>query len=245
MATLFPKNYLKIGLILLTSLTPFLFFPRIEFALGIAFTQSVVLLLSMWDVQNHLKNYFNFNPRLVFSGSLPSLTNLLAILVAGIFFFSYSQYIDNHGFEIPEEVTREISSYTVNNVMSQLTQTPGSEDLSKLKQFGLNEAAIKKVQKDFSGEDVKTQLTTILSKQLQSTIKDLIKPYLGYVPIVTTVLVYVTLASVVGLGFFLVPLLLSLIYMLLEKANIVKFESRTQIVKRLVIEDSNKKVSGQ
>lgn len=245
-ATLFPKTSFKIILSLLASLIPFIFFPKVELALGIGLAQGAILLLSVWDIRSHLRSYFHFNPRLIFSGSLHSLANLLAVLVAGIFFFSYSEHVSNQGFQIPQMLINQISDYTVDNVIRQLSgSTDSKQDLSALKQYGLSEEMIKKSQKDFDPDGLKKELSPILAKQLKSTLESLIKPYLAYIPLVTTILVYVTLASTVSVGFFLVPLFLNLVYFGLEKTKVVRFENQTQIVKRLVIEESNKKESGQ
>lgn len=237
MSTLLPKVHLKIITCAVASLVPFIFFPVISTALIVGLVQLMVFLVGIWEIRNHIRSYFHFSPRLMFSSSLHSLLNMLVIFVSCLFFLSYNTYIAKNGFHIPSELTNQVSDYVLSN-LGQLgpASTQTQVDTSQLEQLGVSKSDIKKLQQGLSGEDLRKSMKQSLTKQLDTTLDQVTKPYLQYIPALTSVLFYLTLASLAGLGFFLVPMFLSLIFLILEKTHIVKFENQMQEVKRLVIE---------
>lgn len=241
--TLSPGIYSKIASFILSSLSVFLVFEDPLFSMIAASLLFVVFLFGTWEIRNQIVSYFHFNPKVIFSSSLHPFTTLLTIILSVGFFFSYNSYIQKNGFSLPQELIDQVAALTVKNISNQISQEGGQRlkvDPDQLKKLGLKEQDLESALSN--NTELASQVSGKLSLELRGNLQNLINPYLSFIPIVAAVLLFFTTHSLVGLGFFLIPMALSLVFFVLEKTKIISFEEQTQVVKRLVLEGPKAKI---
>lgn len=244
LVTLSPAVYSKLVTFLIASSSFYLVFDRFNASIY-ALALFVIFLVVTWEIRNQLKSYFNFNPRIIFSSSLHLQSTLLVVFVSVAFFFRFSFFIDKNGFHIPPQLIDQVTNSTVGNLLSQFNITDMQEASKKsdLAKIGLNNNDLKNLQKQVENEDLKKQVAQNLNQQLTKNINDALEPYIKYIPLATSVILFISFQTIIGLSFFLVPLILSFLFFGLEKTKIIHFQTQTQEVKRLVLraEDQIKK----
>lgn len=97
------------------------------------------------------------------------------------------------------------------------------------------------VQKGFELPDslinpkILNSLDSSVSQALKDQIQSFIKPFLGYIPIILALLLFLTLQSITSLISLFIHPLLWLIFLILEKTGFVKFEEEQRTIKKLFI----------
>lgn len=227
------KYVLPVGI--LASLIPFLFTEQtggIIFMLGII----VSLLITFLTLQNSLKTYLNFNVLNLFSPSIKRLSFFLIITISLVYFLSVSKIVSVKGFSLPDSILDTALKLTnQGSTQVQIPQiSPDQLDLLKknpqlLRQSGLDSSVLNNLSTSQNPE------ADLLKQTVKDQVQSFIKPYLGIIPAVLALLLFLTLQTLTSLtNLFSYPLLLIIFY-ILEKSGFVKFTTEMRPVKKLVI----------
>lgn len=239
LTTLSPGIYTKVGAYLLSASVPVVLQPSLEKGLLGGLFLLLIFLFGTWEIRNQINAYFHFTPRVVYSSSLRLLTTLLVIFVSLGYFISYHSLIKQEGFKIPSDLVNQVTSLTVNNLVGKLggsRQDLGVES-KELEKLGLTKGDLEKLLKGGTKQDTTKQISESLGAELEKNIQSTINPYIDYIPYVIAGIFFLTLHSLAGFGFFLVPMFLSVAFFILEKTRVVHFEEHSQVVKRLVLDE--------
>lgn len=242
-ATIAPDWKIVIPLSLIAALIPLFF---LNFSLGIVFAVAIFisLLLSFANLENKLKTYLNFEPISLLGPSIRNLSFLLILSFTLVFFLSINKTISEQSFQIPDSIIDTALKFAQTD--QQETPAPQLPPLSKdqidllrknpelLKQSSLDPKIL-----DNLGKNLTQAPQNLANDLIKQTVKDqlqgLIKPYLGFVPAILSVLLFLTLQSLTSILNLLVYPLLWLTFFILEKSGFTKFIEETRVVKKMVI----------
>lgn len=218
---------------ILGSAIPFLL---TQSALGMILSVGVLvsLLLTYLAVENTLKSYLNFEPASLFGPSIRHLSTILILVVSLTYFLSISQVIQQAGFQIPDSLIDQALKLTplpeeTNQPQKQSVQPQLNKeqvDLLKqnpdlLKQYGL--------------DSPQNLLTDTLKQTIKEQLQNIIKPYLGIIPAILAVLLFLILQSIISILNLLIYPLLWVTFLILEKTGFVKFVVEQRSVKKLIV----------
>lgn len=240
LATLTPGIYTKVGAYLLSASVPALLQPSLERGLLGGVFLLAIFLFGTWEIRNQINSYFHFAPRVVYSSSLRFLATLLVIFVSLGYLLTYHNLIKREGFKIPSDLLNQVTSLTVGNLVRQIGEGNKQNlnvESKELEKLGLSKADLEKLLKEGTSQEAIKQISESLGTELEKNILSVINPYVDYIPYFIAALFFLTLHSLTGLGFFLVPMFLSIAFFILEKTKIVHFEEQSQVVKRLVLDE--------
>lgn len=218
-------------------LMPFIFV-NIPLSIILAIGTLISLLFSYLTLEGKLKSYLNFEPNSLLGPSIRHLSGFLVIVISLTFFLSINKIIQEKGFQIPDslidtvlKVSGQSQSETTQTQVTQSSLTKEQIDLLKknpdlLKQNGLDPKILEKP----------TQSDQNLIKQtLKDQLQNLLKPYLGILPLVLGFLLFISLQSLVTfLGILIYPLLW-IIFSIFEKTKFITFTEEQRTVKKMVI----------
>ena len=226
------KFILPIGIA--ASLTPLLFFDQITglfFGVGIF----VSLLISYFSLESTMKSYLNFQPITLFGPLIRHLTGILILTIALIYFLVINKVVVQKGFELPDSFIDTALKFSPIEQANSLPALPQEqvEMLRKnpqlLKQSGIDPKIL-----DSLGAPA--QATNNFIKQtLKSQIQGLIKPYLGYIPFILAMLLFLTLQSLTSLINLLIYPLLWFTFFILEKSGFIKFTTEMRPIKKMIV----------
>ncbi len=199
------KFVLPVGI--LASVIPFLF---LEPALGIVFMVGVTisLLLTFLNLEATMKNYLNFQPNTLFGPATRHLCTLIVLILSIVYFLSINKVISEKGFSLPDSLIDTAINF------AQPQQSSSQFSLSQVPQ---------NLAQDFIKQTVKDQ------------VQSFIKPYLGFVPAILSLLLFFTLQSLTSILSLLLSPLLWITFYILEKSGFVKFTQEMRPVKKMVI----------
>ncbi len=189
----------------------------------------IALLLTFLTLDNTMKNYLNFQPTTLFGPSIKHLGGLLILAICLVYFLSSNKIIAQKGFQIPDSLIDTALKFAPQPDQSQ-SQISIPPDL--LKQYGLDPSILE------SGKSLKTvqELGNNLIKQtIKEQIQNTIKPYLGFIPAILAVLLFLTLQSIISIINLFISPLLWIIFKILEKTGFVKFTEELRPVRKMVI----------
>ena len=231
LATLSPGIYSKVGAYLLAASIPVVLEPSLEKGLLGGLFLLLIFLFGTWEIRNQINAYFHFTPRIVYSSSLRLLVTLLVIFVSLGYFVAYYNLIQKEGFKIPSDLVNQVTSLTVSNLAGKLggsNQQNLNVESKELEKLGLTKG---------TNQDTTKQISESLGAELEKNIQSAINPFVNYIPYALAAIFFLTLHSLAGLGFFLVPMFLSVAFFILEKTRFVHFEEHSQVVKRMVLDE--------
>lgn len=240
LTTLSPGIYTKVGAYLLSASIPVVLQPSLEKGLLGGLFLLGIFLFGTWEIRNQINAYFHFTPRIVYSSSLRLLTTLLVTYVSLGYFISYHSLIKQEGFKIPSDLVNQVTSLTVNNLVGKVgggNKQNLNVESKELEKLGLQKDDLEKLLKEGANQDTTKQIRESLGAELEKNIQSAINPYIDYIPYVIAAIFFLTLHSLAGFGFFLVPMFLSVAFFILEKTRVVHFEEHSQVVKRLVLDE--------
>lgn len=171
----------------------------------------ISILLSYLTLENKLKTYLTFEANSLLGPSIRHLAGLLVLVVALTFFLSINKTIQQNGFQIPDAL--------IDTALKFAGPQPGGT----VEQQQITQSSLTKEQSDLIKQTVKDQLNNI------------IKPYLGAVPAVLAVILFLTLQSLTSLLGLLIYPLLWIIFYILEKSGYIKFTVEQRPVKKMVV----------
>jgi hypothetical protein len=248
--------------VLLAGLLGVLVFP-LKIALIISGGLILILLLISLTTKNTLKTYINFSPNQLFYRPIKNLAILTALVLAFGFYLNVNSQIQEKGFEVPDSfldmvVNMALSSQgiQVRGEKYYLAQGPTitEEQLELLRQhpelleqYGLDPKILDTIKPTQSGTPKKTTPSTevtqettapsndFLKAMVKGQLERLIKPYLGMIPVVLAALFFASYYTFISLLSLLVPLLLWLLFYILEKSKFIHFDKEMREVKKLVV----------
>lgn len=239
------KIVLAVGII--ASLIPLIFTSP---ALGIVWVVAnfISFLLTYLSLETSLKTYLNFQPTTLLGPVVRQLSSLLILSFCVVYFFSTSKLIAQKGFELPDSLIGTALKMSPSNIPAEQNSaaqlpaiSPDQLELLKknpdlLKQYGLDPKMLDSLSNPSKAVGVTTQLGNDLIKQtVKDQVQGFIKPYLGFIPALLSVLLFLTLQSLTSILNLLVYPLIWLTFLILEKTGFVKFEVEMRQVKKLVV----------
>lgn len=227
---------------ILSSLIPFIF---LETSLAIVFTVAILisLMLTYLNLNDTLKNYLTFQPASLLGPPIRHLCTLLIISFCLVFFLSASKQVATNGFQIPDslldtaikfagtpqgETPQPIQPSLTAEQIELLKQNP---DL--LKQNGLDPKILDNLNKP---SQTPTQISQEFIKQtVKDQLENFLKPYLGFIPALLAIILFLTLQSLTSFINLLIYPLLWIIFYIFEKSGFIKFTIENRPVKKMVI----------
>lgn len=231
---------LVLPVFVLPSLFPLLFFPQpfnLVLVSGLIFSFGATYFM----LERKLGTYLTFQTNSLLAPSVKQLFTLLVVVSSIAFYLSSSLQISTAGFKLPDSLLNLASGLVSQQagelLESQLPQiTPQQMELAKqnssfLKQLGIDPGVLD----SFSQPQTQTPAQKMIKSTLESQVQTSIHPYLSYLPIILTAVLFLTLKSA---GVFLYPLLyllLWLTFLVLEKTGFIHYEIEMREVKKLIV----------
>lgn len=200
----------------------------------------LVQLTVYFSLFNKLKKYLTFEPAVLFSPSIKSLTSLILLLSTIAFFTITFQDIAKNGFQLPDSLIDAALKFTPQSNL-QTDQTPQisippqqlqalKQNPALLKQYGLDPSVL-----DNLGSGKPVDSSQLIKETVKSQLNGLVKPYQNYIALLLALIFYSTFAFATWiLSLFVSPLVLLTFY-LLEKSGYIKFEKELREVKKMVV----------
>lgn len=219
-------------------------------SLGLIFAVGILcsLLLTYFTLINKLQTYLTFESNSLLGPSIRHLTSLLILTLSVVYFLSINQTVQNVGFQIPDAIidtalkfTAPAGGETTQQEIVRSSLTPEQIDLLKqnpdlLAQYGLDLKMLDNLNQPTTKQTSTPAASNEVIKQTVKTqLQNILQPYVGIIPAVLAVILFITLQSLVSiLTLFIYPLLWIIFY-ILEKVGFVKFEIEQRTVKKMVV----------
>lgn len=234
--------------IILTSLTPFLFIPLylgIILMVGIG----VSLILIYLTLENTLKIYTTFNSSSLFGPSIRNLSFMLIICFSITYYLSVNTNIAQKGFQIPDSLIESALNFIPKNQIPQESVAPQPQlQISKeqieqlqqnpqlLEQYGLDPKILDNLDQS---QNTSTSVSEVTDEFLKLALKDqldkIIKPYINFLPISLAFLFFITFQAITSFLYILIYPLLWIIFYLLEKSGFIQFTTEMRPVRKMVV----------
>lgn len=234
---------LILGVGALASLVPLLFFdPSVGLIFGVGIFASLMLIYV--TLENNLKSYLNFNPNTLLGPSIRHLSSFLILVLALVYFLAVNRIISEKGFEIPDALIDSAINFTNQGQPAPQTQSPQPSispdqiDLLRknpdlLRQSGLDPAILDTLSKP--QKTIQKAANDLIKQTIKDQFQNLLKPYLGFIPAVLALFLFLTLQGLTSFINLLIYPLIWITFYILEKSGFIKFTEETRVVKKMVI----------
>lgn len=230
---------------LLASILPMFFLNPIH-GLILSVTSFAAFAITFITLGNKLKNYLTFNAPALLIPSFKSLITFLILAFSIIYFLSVNQVITKSGFQIPDSFIDSALNFMPQsdlgesaNINIPKISNEQLEMLKKnpalLKQSGLDPKILESLSGGNNSKSPQNLANNLIKDTVKSQVQGIINPYIKFVPIILTVLLFFTLQSLTSLIGLLAYPLLWIIFLLLEKTGFIRFEIEQRPVKKLTI----------
>jgi uncharacterized protein YneF (UPF0154 family) len=206
-------------------------------------------LIGFFVQQQKMQNYITFSATTLLQPQIKLMNLFLIITLSVGFYFSADAYIKEKGFSIPEplieaaismsgqqdqinemEVEEESSIPTLSpELITQLKQNP-----QLLKQYGVTAAQLDALssaqQKNENGSS-----GTLVSTLVKNQVDTIIEPYKAWLAPGLALLFFISLTSLSSFFALLLPPIIGLMFMILEKTNFIHFEKEMREIQKLVV----------
>lgn len=226
----------------LASLIPMLFF---EPSLGLIFSVGslVTMILVFAGLENTMKSYLTFKPFSLLGPSIRLLSTFLILVISITYFLSVNKIVSEKGFQIPDsliDTALNLTNQTGSN--KQETQSPLPSltqeqiDLLKknpdlLRQSGLDP----KILDTLNSPKSQNPTNDLIKQTVKDQLQNFLKPYLGFIPALLAVLLFLTLQSLTSIINLLIYPLLWITFYILEKTGFIKFTTEMRPVKKMIV----------
>lgn len=256
------KYYLPVAII--GSLTPFIFLnPSLALIACIGIFASTSF--AYFSLKESFKTYVNFQPVTLLASPIKTLSTLLLLSLTLVFYFHSNSIIQKHGFKIPDQVVDWAIDLSMKGTLpvkgeKYLAQLPtlNQEQINLLKQspevlkqYGISakdldqltpaENSTSKIQPsnqnaiNISPQLPGLNLKDVIKTQINSSLDQMIKPYLFAIPMILAFLFYSLVSFALWVfSIFLSPAIL-LIFYIFEKTGFIKFEKEMREVRKMVV----------
>lgn len=220
---------------IIASFTPFIIFPtNLSLILGIGIF--IGLMFVYFTLNNELKTYINFNPTNLLSPSIKNLATVFIIIFSIALFFITSSSIKNNGFKIPDSLINNLINLTPIPQLSKQNLKIDPKDLelirqnpTLLEQYGIDLQTLDKL------TNPNTSLESVFKDNIRKTLEDNLAPFISWIPIIASLFFFLSLKGVVSLLSIFLGVFISLVFLLIEKINLIHFIKEMREVKKLVV----------
>lgn len=231
---------------ILASILPLFVYP-VPFALILAGGFLFVLTFTTMLVLHTVRAYFHFLPTKLFTPLVRKMATFVLIVASIGYFFLAQATIARDGFHIPEMILDTALSVFPNQDQKDATPIPTlpqltAEQIAALKanpqflaQFGLDPAILDTLEQSPQTEGRTPFSRELVKAALSAQVERILKPHYAVIPVILTLLFFVTLqsiASLIGLG---IPPVLWCTFWILEKTGSITYTVEIREVKKLVI----------
>lgn len=231
-----------IPIIFISSVIPLLLLtPPLSYilTLGCFFSFIIVQLL----LNRELGSYLTFKPTMLLTPSIKRITTLLLLIISFSFYLVAEEDITKNGFKVPSSLIEMSLSLTQTGQslevgpaanLNQLQIPPDQLEYLKqnpqlLQQYGMDPAVLEELDKP-QGKPQDTMAALV-----EGQINNMIKPYQQFIPLVLTLLLFVTLKWIASILSILLSPLVWLIFWVLEKTGFTKYQTEMREVKKLIV----------
>lgn len=249
----FANNWKIVAPVVFVALTlPLIFTPQpISFILSFGFLLS--FLFSYLTLENKLKTYLNFQPSVLLTPSIKSLTTTLIFVSAFGFYLATNVEIKENGFSLPDSlIDAVLQAVPMPSVPGMQTgsssQIPAIPELSQenidllkqnpqaLAQFGIDPSVLDSLGQTNNQQPIETNSPQSPIKSLvQAQLDQVIKPYLPYLAIFIALILFLTLNWIASLLSLVLSPILWGIFKSLTKSGFATFTTEMREVKKLVV----------
>jgi len=194
-------------------------------------------LIIFYSLHQKLKSYIDFKPGFLFTPSVKTLTGLSIFVISIGFFLQTIQIINTQGFKVPDSLLNTAYSFIPKDNIQTPTLPATSDEIATLKkspqllsQYGIDPSIL-----DSLNQPQTNSSQNLIKTTLQSQIESMIKPSEGYIPIFLAAIFFLTLNSISSFLSILIPLLLNLLFLILEKSNFIHFQTETREVRKMTL----------
>lgn len=225
---------------MIAAVIPGLILSGIGFLIGAGFFIVSAIVYSI--LNNHLKTYITFQPTVILSPSIKTLSSLLLIVVSIGYFVLVQNEIKNNGFQIPGFLLDNAIKLAQPKVVEQ-TSLPKLPALSKdqiqllkknpqlLSQYGIDPKTLDLLENPGAGKTAEEPIKKLLKDQIQNQIK----PYINWIPAALTMLFLLSLQSILYLLSLLVSPIIWLLFVIFEKTGITQIQTEMREVKKIIV----------
>jgi hypothetical protein len=245
-------------LALIASLSPLIFSQKLE-SIFLAAIFLISLVCTNLYLQSRLKTYITFSTNSLVVSPTKALAKILILCISLLFFMNIKADIEKNGFHLPDSLIDTAISLsapqgldTIDGVQvkgakylaQNITLTPEQIDLLKqnpdtLRQFGVDPKMLDQLNNQnlqFNPQNITQGGTQTIAKNLIKTQVDtLLKPYLIFIAPLLALLFFGTVYSLASLIMLPLPLLVWLIFSILESSKFLSFQKEIREVKKLVV----------
>lgn len=234
---------LILGIGALTTLIPLLFF---DVSTGLIFGVGIFasLMLIYVTLENNLKSYLTFQPNTLLAPSIRHLSSFLILVLALVYFLAVNKIISEKGFEIPDALIDSAINFTSQDQPAPQTQSPQPalsqdqidllrENPDLLRQSGLDPAILDTLSK--SQKTIQDATNNLIKQTIKDQFQNLLKPYLGFIPIILALFLFLTLQGLTSFINLLIYPLIWITFYILQKSGFIKFTEEMRPVKKMVI----------
>ena len=207
--------------------------------LGVSFALSYFIALAVFTImiEFEVRNYISFSLRHIVAPHLDFLFLILTVIISVLFFVHFRVLVETKGVEVPRTIIRPIAQTITESVVEkggqreQIQFFKQMHDSGFLQQLGIS-LPTTLLDPASTVEDIAEGMTSGLANQATR----IISPYIRYIPIITTTILFFALQEVKAIiSWFTIPLL-ALLFRLLRMFHFVHYEYRMEKVKRLVLD---------
>lgn len=235
------KIVLPIGLI--TGIFPIIFLNQ---TIGVVLVIGIyaVFLISFLSLENIMKTYLNFQPVSLFGPSIRHLTTLLILIISIGYFLSINKVITQNGFQIPDSLIDTVLKFTQSDTNTAQKPSVSKEQLDLLKKNPslLQQSGVDPKILDSLGSSAQKAIQSpinsagnLIKQSIKDQLQNLIKPFLGYIPFILALLLFLTLQSLTSIFSLLNYFLLWMIFFIMEKTKFIKFTTEMRPVKKMLV----------
>lgn len=219
---------------------------------GFLLTESIIFYM----LDNTLKTYINFSPTQIFIPFIKRFTQLFLLTFALGYFVLLSNYYQINKFKIPDSLIDTALKSIPKSLTSQTDPTSVTvppkikltpEQLTALKQnpknleqFGLTVSDLENLSNPTTVKTPEQKEDVPLDQQLiklavRKQIDEMIKPYINFIPITLSVLFFFTSYSLSSLLLITAPIILLILFKILEGTGFITYTKEMREVKKMVI----------
>lgn len=246
LATIAQDWRISMPVAIIGSAVPFIF---LDSSLAFVFAAGIFLslLLSNLNLDVALKSYLNFQPSNLLGPPIRHLSGFLILIICIVYFFSASKIITQNGFQIPDsliDTALQLTTSSLPNIQTEQANlpqiTPEQLDLLRknpelLRQSGLDPSMLESLTTPQKNQPPANLANNLIKQTVKDQIQNFIKPYISFVPVGLSILLFLTLQFFTSITNIFIYPLLWLLFLILEKTNFIKFETEQRTVRKMVV----------
>ncbi|RJQ24456.1 hypothetical protein C4577_07795 [Candidatus Parcubacteria bacterium] len=202
------------------------------FVLGVGLV--LVVVFGYLNVDKKMVSCVDFKPGRILVPSIVQITTSLLLVLSLALYFPVDLKIKEKGFVLPDAIIdASVGIIGQNGASSPVSLTPAQiaqlkENPDLLQQSGLADLGL-----DFSS--LEGSMETVVKTQVKKQIEGIVAPFTGFIPVLVSVLFFLSLRFLVSILSFLLYPFIWLIFLILEKSGLVSYETEMKEVRKIKI----------